>query len=303
MENNETINTNVIIEDNDNKKKKLFIKIIVFLSISFLIILITLINMSRIVMFSNIFGSVLGNTKALGLIIYLLATILFFLYYVTLGTLILVHKLKLKKDWYPLINKIDSKLDMAAFISKCFSILLFLLIFIATPCVVVGNSMYDTLENGDALLSTNLFYTPKKGDIVIFDSHDYQESSYDESSHSFYIKRVMAVKDDVLSFDYVTLTFYINGEEIYDFERGDGSNTSVNSWYNIIESINDITNEYTSEELNTLATITVPKGYLLVFGDNRKNSLDSRIFGVISTKSVFGKAFLRIFPFSKFGSI
>ena len=33
---------------------------------------------------------------------------------------------------------------------------------------VVGNSMYPTLENGDKILVSDLFYKPKQGDIVVF---------------------------------------------------------------------------------------------------------------------------------------
>ena len=69
MENNINLNNNNSSIDSsieEKKKKKLFIKIVVFLSISFVLLLTTLINISRIVMFSNIFGSFIGNVKALG---------------------------------------------------------------------------------------------------------------------------------------------------------------------------------------------------------------------------------------------
>jgi len=38
-------------------------------------------------------------------------------------------------------------------------------------------------------------------------------------------------------------------------------------------------------------------------GDNRENSQDSRYFGPIPTDSIIGRAFVRMFPFNRFGSL
>ncbi len=42
---------------------------------------------------------------------------------------------------------------------------------------------------------------------------------------------------------------------------------------------------------------------LYVMGDNRPNSSDSRVFGPISQDLAVGKAWLRIWPFNKFGIV
>ncbi|QEN06098.1 signal peptidase I [Thiospirochaeta perfilievii] len=47
----------------------------------------------------------------------------------------------------------------------------------------------------------------------------------------------------------------------------------------------------------------VPEGWLLPLGDNRDNSKDGRYFGIIRDSEVLGKASLRFWPFSRFGSI
>ena len=281
--NNETINKDM---------KKLEIKLYVFLSLSYILLLITLLNISRISMFSNVFGSLMINVKYLGLIIYIFSLAFMFLYHNFLFVLYILYKYIRKEDWYTKLQFYDKKLDIVSFIFKCFSILLFLLIFMLTPCVVSGESMSDTLSNGDTILCTNIFFSPSKGDIVIFDSHDYVDKTSD--NHSFYIKRVMATKGDVLKYDDAFDILYINDVKVENFN---GVLSNDEQWNNIITSINNITNEY--QNVSDVFEITIPNGYLLVFGDNRINSNDSRIFGVISEKAVFGKAFIRLFPFSK----
>jgi len=45
----------------------------------------------------------------------------------------------------------------------------------------------------------------------------------------------------------------------------------------------------------------VPEGDLLVMGDHRANSADSRTFGPIEISKVIGRAWLRYWPFDTFG--
>ena len=90
-----------------------------------------------------------------------------------------------------------------------------------------------------------------------------------------YIKRVVAQENDVLSFKENTL--YVNSEVTC-------TSLSEDRYLNIIRSIgiNDTTIE-----------VIVPKNKLLVLGDNRTVSFDSRSFGRIDKKDIFGKL---IFP-------
>ena len=68
---------------------------------------------------------------------------------------------------------------------------------------------------------------------------------------------------------------------------------SISEYNRIIKSIN--------LDENTLEFI-VPKDKVLVFGDNRSNSIDSRSFGFIDEECIIGKVFLRIAPLSDFGN-
>ena len=48
--------------------------------------------------------------------------------------------------------------------------------------------------------------------------------------------------------------------------------------------------------LTGFAPVTVSAGSLWVMGDNRNDSDDSRVFGVVSVKAVIGKAFAVYWP-------
>ena len=56
-------------------------------------------------------------------------------------------------------------------------------------------------------------------------------------------------------------------------------------------------------KLEDLGVSVIPDNYYFVLGDNRTNSTDSRIIGLISINDIKGTVDFRIFPFDKFGSI
>ena len=45
----------------------------------------------------------------------------------------------------------------------------------------------------------------------------------------------------------------------------------------------------------------IPNGYYFVLGDNRPDSVDSRLIGLIKKEEIIGKTNLVIFPFNHFG--
>jgi signal peptidase I len=47
----------------------------------------------------------------------------------------------------------------------------------------------------------------------------------------------------------------------------------------------------------------VPEGQVLVFGDHRQDSSDSRQFGPVEVSHVIGRAWLRYWPLDAFGAI
>ncbi len=160
----------------------------------------------------------------------------------------------------------------------CKIILLALLIavvlrtFVFEVTRVDGLSMYDTLDNGNNLITLKISYlvgNPQYGDIVVLDAPDVADK--------YYIKRVIALPNDhlIISDNKV----YINGE--------------------LLDETAYIGDEITDGDIN----MVIPDGYYFVMGDNRDESRDSRAdsVGIIAEDHIKGKAVFRIFPFSDFG--
>lgn len=143
--------------------------------------------------------------------------------------------------------------------------------------VVDGGSMNSTLSNGDRLLVSQLFYTPKQGDIVclVAEGHD----------DKVLVKRVIAIAGqtiDINSDFKVTIDGAVLDEPYVDL---------VNDHFGEM----NYTEPYTLPGDFTLP-YTVKEGEVFVMGDNRDNSLDSRKLGPISEKHLLGKMLFRIYP-------
>lgn len=260
-------------EVNSKENKKIIIKSIVFCVIFLIIYLISMIFSARIILYSNIFGSF--KFLIIALYFFMLMFSLIFGGYSFI--IILLYKDK-NISKLESLYKIRKVLDIPNFLSSCFSIIFFIAVFIVTPCNVSGKSMENTYHDGDKILCTNLFYTPQIDDVIVFDSTKYTGSNGD-----LYIKRVLAKEDNILYYNKDEKALYVNGVKAIN-------NLVLSSYLSIIGS---------NDSKNYPQSYVVPKNKLLVVGDNRIDSYDSRKFGLIDESDVFGKVFLKIYPFGK----
>ena len=156
-------------------------------------------------------------------------------------------------------------------------IIAFVIVLIVTACVkptiVSGQSMDDTLHDGNYLIVNKLAYKigePEHGDIIVFDSG--------QEEHELWIKRVIGLPGDVIKTDGRTL--YINNAKASEpyIKKGTVAQGEMKTWI-------------------------VPEGAVFVMGDNRNNSTDSRIIGCVEDDTVVGKAVLRLWPAGSIGKI
>lgn len=155
--------------------------------------------------------------------------------------------------------------------------------FVFQSYQVDGPSMETTLQNSDRLIVdkiprtvssiTGRPYIPNRSDIIIFTSRKENDRQL--------IKRVVGLPGDrVIVKDGVL--------KIINKEHPDGYYPDKTYAYGTV-----ITT--TSGNID----LVVPENEVFVCGDNRPNSLDSRIFGTVKAEDIIAKLKLRIYPFNK----
>lgn len=142
--------------------------------------------------------------------------------------------------------------------------------FIVTPVQVEGSSMYPTLKDGEILLLKKYDHSFERFDIVVF-NHNGDKL----------IKRIVGFPGEYV--EYKDNQLYINDIKVKE---------------------KFISTQKTSDfKLEDIGYDIIPEGYYFVMGDNRTNSTDSRIIGLVSKEDVSGATNLSLFPFSEIGRI
>ena len=150
--------------------------------------------------------------------------------------------------------------------------------FIAEPRYIPSESMLPTLEEGDRLVVEKVsyyFHPPQRGDVIVFEP-PIQLRLQGYKKEQAFIKRVVGVGGETVAV--VDGKVYINNQLLPE--------------------------EYILESPHyNLKPITIPDSQLFVMGDNRNNSNDSHIWGVLPRENVIGHAVFRFFPFKRIGSV
>lgn len=149
-------------------------------------------------------------------------------------------------------------------------------LFVLTIFVVSGPSMEPNFQDKNLLLINRASYwfnKPKRSDVVIF--------YFPGETKLKYIKRIIALPGETIELK--NNGFYINGARLAE--------PYIPATYK--------TNVLVANQTQW----TLKEDQYFVVGDNRENSNDSRVWGVLPKSEIIGKAYFRLLPTGGFGKI
>ncbi len=172
-------------------------------------------------------------------------------------------------------NVLKEILSISIYLLLVFCAAYLIVTYVGQRTQVSGSSMETTLSDGDHLIVDKISYRfddPERFDIIVF--------PFQYDTDTYYIKRIIGMPGETIQID-DSGNIYIDGE-VLDENYGREVIQSPGRAGDPIQLGND---EY------------------FVMGDNRNNSSDSRdpSVGNIHRRDIIGRAFIRIWPFSKFG--
>ena len=149
----------------------------------------------------------------------------------------------------------------------------FFIIFLYQPVKVEGTSMMPTLDDQERIFINKFVYRLHfgqidRGDTVVF--------WFPGDPTKSYIKRVIAVPGDRVEVDRGMVI--VNGQSL-------------------VESY--VPDEYRDQ--SSMASRTVPQDEYFVLGDHRSSSNDSRAWGMVPRRYIYGKAVFIYWPLEKMG--
>lgn len=168
-------------------------------------------------------------------------------------------------------------LELVAMLVAAVAAALLVRAFVVQTFWIPSKSMEDTLAVRDRVLVDKVslrFRDAHRGDIVVFRR---PEGVGGDPGIDDLIKRVVALPGETVEF--ADGRVVVDGRPLDEPYLEPGTQTQGDG------------------------RVVVPVGRLWVMGDNRSNSLDSRVFGPVDEDAVVGRAFVRIWPPSALGAL
>jgi signal peptidase I len=158
---------------------------------------------------------------------------------------------------------------------------------------VPTGSMKPTILEGDRILTNKMAYDirlpftpislfkmgdPQTGDIIVFNS---------KIAQNRLIKRVIGVPGDTISM--IDNVLKVNGKNL-EYQNVNVSKNTVDKVENLLGHKHLVRVSTPASSQASFNEITIPQGYYLAMGDNRDNSADSRVIGLVPRAELLGKA-------------
>jgi signal peptidase I len=159
--------------------------------------------------------------------------------------------------------------DLSVAVLFCF----FLIAFVAQAFRVQGTSMEPLLHDGERIVVNKFvyrFHRIERGDVVVF--------WYPRDPSVSFIKRVVALPGDQVEIRSGRL--FVNGQQVQEAYL-----------------------PASFRDTDSFPPTEVRRGYYFVLGDHRRSSNDSRTWGEVPEKYIYGRAVFRFWPFDRVGPI
>jgi len=172
-----------------------------------------------------------------------------------------------RRSLWPLVWELAHDLSVAALV--CF----FLIAFVAQAFRVQGTSMQPLLGDDERIIVNKLVYrlhAIERGDVVVF--------WYPRDPSVSFIKRVVGLPGETVELRSGKL--YVDGRRIEE--------------------------DYIDpafQEFDSSPPVEIPPGHYYVLGDHRSSSNDSRNWGEVPERYIYGKAVFRFWPLGRLGTI
>ena len=169
----------------------------------------------------------------------------------------------------PFQSLIDLLHDLAIAVVVC----VVLITYVVQAFKVQGTSMSPELLDGERILVNKFLYRfaeIERGDVVVF--------WYPEDPELSFIKRVVGLPGETI--DVRNGKVYVDG-------------VLIDEPYVIVD----------NADHRSFASQEIRPGHYFVLGDNRRGSNDSRSWGLVPERYIYGKAFVRIWPPKDVGAV
>jgi len=176
-------------------------------------------------------------------------------------------------------------IEWAILIGSALLIAILIKTFLFQAFYIPSESMKPTLNVGDRVLVNKVSYRlhdVNRGDIVVFETPPKAKDANGEIKDL--VKRVIALPGETFSAHRGAV--FINGRRLKESYLQQGVQTCAPN---------------SGAECGDIADTKIPPNDILVLGDNRPASKDSRFFGPIKESSIVGRVFVRIWPLNDLG--